>query len=231
MSRALFSGLLASAAIMTAAGAADAAIATLTMQGAYGVATAPAGSFDGINFGNPITHNGATDTILYQQGGFGWTTTLTYDTSLGVLTTNNGVQTLTWNAAMGTPSPLLAGGYMGLGGGRGLTDATSVFLQFSSSGPSYGLIGPGYSLSDQWASFDGPFSGDLTTPFSDFSGQALDFGGYHSGQFSGTESYLWTASIVPNVAVVPEPAAWTLAIAGFGAMGALIRARRRHAAA
>jgi hypothetical protein len=57
------------------------------------------------------------------------------------------------------------------------------------------------------------------------------FGANNAVLASGTLDARATGSATVNFAVVPEPAVWTMMIAGFGGVGAMLRRRRSPAAA
>lgn len=48
-----------------------------------------------------------------------------------------------------------------------------------------------------------------------------------NGTSGGNGSYAGTISFTPNMAAVPEPAAWALMILGFGGTGAMLRRRQK----
>ena len=82
----------------------------------------------------------------------------------------------------------------------------------------------------------GQFDGGLSVrrnslPYFEGTGQQLfSLSGPTATLFSGTYSLVYNSTVVattvPNSSV-PEPAAWTMLIVGFGAVGAALRTRRR----
>jgi hypothetical protein len=222
---------LCAAGALACAGQADATVVTMTVGGEYIGVSGPAGSLGpASDFHWPyqvFSNYGGRDHVTYDVGGYGWGTILTFDTSLGVLSETGGsfpVETLSWDAAMGTPSPLLSGTYYGLGGERDLTDATSFSVYFAPWGPGFSVSGPGYTLDDQLDRYFGPYlTGNLTTPLSLSLVAAPDYGGgYHSALFDGGGSVLFNVSLSP----APEPATWALMLTGFFGLGAALRRRR-----
>jgi hypothetical protein len=98
---------------------------------------------------------------------------------------------------------------------------------------------PSFGCCNGDQSYDVTLNGDLLGSFSTFSGAAftaqnlvvggLTDGGSYTLTFQGTVNADETAFIdnVSATGAVPEPAAWTLMILGFGGAGAMLRGRRR----
>ena len=216
---------LAAAACVSGAAPAGAAVMVATFSGEYAGVNVPLGFFPPDQPGLVI--DGNRESVGFFQGGLDWSASFTFDTNLGQLTTTdfgNGYSSQTFTG------PLTGGVFNGFGIVRDLADATSFSITRDPVGLNFSILGPGYSFHDAWESFDAIpiMAPSLTAPFS-ASGEQLFGGGYDDGTFIGDDSFVEGASLA--VVAVPEPTTWVMMIVGFGGLGAMLRHRRRYAAA
>lgn len=220
------------AVAMTCAGAASATIVTAHEYGAYTVATGPVPAY----YCGQCQGEGDHRTVFsssplgYFHGDF------TFDTDLGVRTTTASADTITWNTAMGTPSPLVSGTWTITGLAQAspdLSTATSITLRRDSAGFNYSFVGAGYSIS---SSLHGPFGGPepysleeafALAPFPNSSVQ--NDGAYSDATWYAQSFYTYQSTLTPQLAAVPEPATWAMLILGFAGVGTGLRRARRSA--
>jgi PEP-CTERM motif len=126
-----------------------------------------------------------------------------FDQVLGISLTTNGGSNLLGQTWSFMPAPMGSNSFQGIDGDGTGTD---------------GLV----FAAGTFDSFD-EFSQNVAT----VAGQTYDLNFTFFGLGSGPSEVFATAS----VAAVPEPATWTLAVLGFGGLGAALRSRRRLALA
>jgi hypothetical protein len=202
-----------------------AAIACAGQAGATVMTATVSGSFD------PIRQGPNHEFI-----GGGWSTTLTYDTSFGVLSGSGGDDhILNWSAAAGGPSPvtsvlLTAYGNDGTSYSYTLDSFTgfTLYRSFYGTALSFSTAGIGFAGSTYNPNRALDFGVDLSVDALYFdstwqSGLNPVSSNIHTPDFSGS-AYTNFMSIAP--APVPEPSTWALLILGFGGIGAALRYRR-----
>jgi len=171
-----------------------------------------------------------------------WEIEMRYDTS-HFASPVNGVYH--WNAASGTPSPLLdVKGYVQgdtcapWDAGIGLCTSSPFVINFDrSSFTSFTII---RSPSNYDFTFEGPgiyfggmgFYSVASNPKIDENFTMGAYGNYGYGEINGLPvGMLHTEFLSVTKTSVPEPAAWAMMIAGFGLAGGALRHRRGSAAA
>lgn len=168
-----------------------------------------------------------------------WSATLTYDTAHGVLTTTPTSQTLYWNSAMSTPSPLIdllveVDGTAGLT--RDIQTATSFLIQRDLTDYYFQIVGSDFFLD---VGYNGGLS-PLDPPGTDLSlGAAYHHGpfgystvrGFDTINYSLVYTEALTVDKIGESAGVPEPASWALLLTGFAGLGVALRRRRAVQAA
>jgi hypothetical protein len=164
----------------------------------------------------------------------GWNATLTYDTSRGVQTPTSTGETLHWDLSQSAPSPLieLAGQVDGTSGfAFDLTSATSFDITRDLDIYYFQIIGGSYSIA-----FGYPFFSPLHDPAgTDVSLDANYSTAFPLGDFAvhgdicgcGVTGYTSVLSVQRVAGGVPEPATWAAMLAGFFAVGSVLR-RHRH---
>lgn len=131
-------------------------------------------------------------------------------------------------------------------------DATASFT-LSSDGPSWIVDGLGFGYYNVQGTFDGQYYGDANVMFPlDSNGGGIEavtadwnteffsalapqlFSGpmatptLLTGEWDMTDYYLPERSYHLSATAVPEPVTWTFMLSGFGAIGAVMRRRRRE---
>ena len=214
------------------AGNAGAAIVTATTYAEFFSVEGPAGWYPQPS-GPPggfvpyVFFAGSRESVYFPIGGVGWSSTFTFSTDLGTLTTGPAFQQLSWTNGQG-PSPLLSGEFVWPVAGidLSLAGATSFSTLRNALGFGFSFIGPGYSLV-----IPAPFVGNptgavsLTDPLQSFCGCTVTTAeGYSDALWRATSTEVAQQSIVALPA--PEPATWTLMILGIGLAGSALRRAR-----
>lgn len=223
------SGALAGAVLLSA-GAASAAVMTVTLSSDPFEFKEASGLSCLGGFGVCNGDNGRIQSLGYVDGAASrFNLTFSFDSSLGTLVTGQDSETFSWNASQGA-SPFLKGklDWLGLGSDVDVSDISSFNMTLGQGGMCMTLVANGltfHSISCKHGSSSGSGGGGggsfMTSRSMIGDDRPTDF---QSGGSGFTSSFIQQASFEPTG--VPEPAAWTLLVSGFGLAGAALRRRR-----
>lgn len=223
---------LGAAAVLACAGQANATVVDVAISAEFYSLTGPAGFYPAAPPCNAQstyctgTVNGR-ESVVFFIGGIPFTANFAFDTGLGVLTTTATSQTLNWNSAMGTASPLLSGNFLfGLSNpplvDLDLTTATSFQAQRNNLGFFFTISSPDFTFQQGF-----PTTTDLAAARLDVPGPTgiclCSTLSYHDGDYDTNFSELFSETITPRA--VPEPSTWAMLILGFAGIGAALRRR------
>jgi hypothetical protein len=194
-----------------------------SFQGPAGFYTAPSGASPTITTSAGVEHVNFGD-----SGGSAYNVAFAYDTATGSLTGGGAsAQTFTGAIASGAFNWGDAGISQNLAG-----DSLTISRALGAS--LIEISGGSYSFDIQYSGAAAPFS--LTSPYS-FSCRDCQVGpggndGYNSANVHTFSTEALSGSSAPVApGGIPEPATWTLLLAGFFGLGSAIRAQRRYGAA
>ena len=233
MNRQLGWAALCAAGLLAFAGQAGATIVDVAISAEFYQLQGPAGFYPagqscGTNYATYCTSTGGgREFIDFHAGGIPYLANFAFDTGVGGLSTTATSQTLSWNAAMGTPSPLLSGSFqfgqqnLPLLIDLDLTTATSFVIERNPFGLFFNISSPDFGFT-QNSSVIVLGGSRLDTP-----GTSNCFCGgitYADANYTTNLSELFFESVTPR-APAPEPTTWAMLILGFAAVGAALRRR------